>query len=156
MLNAMAVRAEDNGVRERMKAPLSLRDAMVNIAPSLGPAATLALIPVKSYRSVRPRLPRFVAAFAGADGVGFPIVPHAVTLSLLRVGVRAKATAGLGSCCPRQVVALYDLVVAAVAAAAPQCPALGIPAHTLNRDKPPVPAPRDVADKASEAIGPMR
>lgn len=87
MLNPVAIRAKDDRIGEGVQSTQRLRDAMVNVTSGLGPSATLALVPVNADRGIRPRLPRLVAMFAGPDDVGLPIVPHAVTLSLLRVGV---------------------------------------------------------------------
>ena len=87
MLNPVAIRAKDDRIGKGVQPTPRLRDAMVNVTSGLGPSATLALVPVKADRGIRPRLPRLVAVFTAPDDVGLPIVPHSVALSLLRVGV---------------------------------------------------------------------
>lgn len=140
-MNAMAVRAKHDRVRDRVQATLRLGLAMMNIASGFGPSAALALIAKVPDYSLCPSGSVLVAALASVDRVALAIVPRAMAPQTGLRSLTTQAAAQPSARLALEIVRLNDLLGAAIALAAPKDMPATVDAYGFNSYKPAVAVP---------------
>ena len=138
MLNAVAIRAKNYRVPQCVQPAGRLSFTMVHIASRLRPSAPLALIPVFSDCRFCPRVAGFVAALTSVYRIRSPLIPCAVAQPFSPISLRPQAPARFCACLSCQIVALNNLLPAAVAHAAPHRAAFSVTTYALYRNQPPI------------------
>lgn len=115
VVNAVAVRAQHDGVFQRVSPSEGLRFSVVNVAARCVPSATLALVSVVADGCLRPTVPCLVAVLSVADDVALAFVPRAVRIFSRGRRVCVSAAARLNRGCSRKAVGGDHLVLSASA-----------------------------------------